>query len=129
MPCPAPLPPGGAARSAPPARSEAVAPTPPPPSSADGGASHVAEPDGAEAGGDEAESDYTRLPAILDARLSALKVDTALRPTTIKLGSTWTRKAQKALLGAPTTETLAAEAQKDETQRRRTRHSEPSTCW
>ena len=44
-------------------------------------------------------------------------MDAALRPTTIKLGQTWTRKAQKSLLAPPTHETLAADAQKDETQR------------
>lgn len=73
-----------------------------------------------ESGEDEAaaaENDYTRLPALLDARLSELKVDAALRPTTIQLGPVWTRKSQKALLGAPTKEALAAGEQKDETQR------------
>lgn len=58
--------------------------------------------------------DYTRIPADLDKKLEALDEDGALRATIINPGDPWTRSAQKGLLGAPTSASLSARAQKDE---------------
>jgi len=61
--------------------------------------------------------DFTSIPAMLDAKLELLDVESAIRPTTINVGPVWTRKAQKALLGQPSVQTLHAEQQKEETQK------------
>lgn len=53
--------------------------------------------------------DLTRLPHLLDANFEKLDVDSALRPTIIKVGETWVKKAQAALLGAPTTSQMRGE--------------------
>ena len=58
--------------------------------------------------------DYTRLPALLDAKLLQLDTDAALRPTRLDVGEVWTRRAQKALLAAPTSATLRTDEQKQE---------------
>ena len=67
--------------------------------------------------GGSVELDYTRLPAELDAKLLAQDTDSALRPTKIVVGDAWTKRAQAALLGTPTTATLSAADQKREKQR------------
>jgi len=50
--------------------------------------------------------DFTRVPVELDSRLEELDSDGAMRPTKIKVGERWTKRAQKALLAPPTTATL-----------------------
>jgi len=74
---------------------------------ADGGSSSVPELA-------EEEMDYTALPALLDSKFAELDTDSALRPTIIKVGPTWTRKSQAGLLSKPTTSTLRETEQKDE---------------
>jgi len=61
----------------------------------------------------DAALDFSQIPAALDARFLALDKDGALRPTTIKLGESWTMKSKKTLLGKPTTSTLRKDAQKE----------------
>lgn len=61
--------------------------------------------------------DLTRIPAELDRRFEALDDDSALRPTILTPGPTWTRTAQKGLLAAPATATLDAAAQRTEKNR------------
>lgn len=58
--------------------------------------------------------DYTKVPKQLDQQFELLDTDSALRPTKIKLAEIWTKRAQKALLAAPTTTTLGEEEQKKE---------------
>jgi hypothetical protein len=107
-PAPAPVP------AAPPA----APPEPPPPAATRTvPVSHRAEaaaasPSGAADGGDVV--DYTRIPGDLDKKFEALDEDGALRATIINPGDTWTRSAQKGLLGSPTTTVLSAKQQKDE---------------
>jgi hypothetical protein len=62
-------------------------------------------------GHDAASRDYTLLPTLLDKRFEEYDEDSALRPTTIKLAGSWTRKAQAGLLSKPKTEIVA---QRDE---------------
>jgi len=56
--------------------------------------------------------DYTALPAALDAQYEALDEDSALRPTIIKVGKTWTLKSQDGPLSDPKTSNMGAEPQK-----------------
>jgi len=42
--------------------------------------------------------DVTKIPTILDQKYEELDEDSALRPTIINFGGTWTKKSQKALL-------------------------------
>ena len=58
--------------------------------------------------------DYTRLPALLDAKLLALDTDSAVRSTRIDVGEVWTRRAQRALLAKPTSSTMGTDEQKQE---------------
>jgi hypothetical protein len=58
--------------------------------------------------------DYTLVPREMDRRFEELDTDSALRPTIINPSSVWTKRAQKALLAAPTTSTLRGEEQKKE---------------
>lgn len=60
------------------------------------------------------EMDYTALPALLDSMFAELDTDSALCPTIIKMGPTWTRTSQAGLLSKPTTSTLRDTEQKDE---------------
>jgi len=55
--------------------------------------------------------DWTALPVALDAKLLQLDEESALRPTIITAGSTWTKRSQKSLLAPPATSTLSAEEQ------------------
>jgi len=59
---------------------------------------------------DEIE-DYTRIPAEMEKKFEYLDEDSALRPTIINPGDTWTKKYQKSLLTAPTQMTLSTEEQ------------------
>ena len=63
------------------------------------------------------ELDYTRLPAELDAKLEALDVDAALRPTKINVEKIWTKRSQPALLAKPSSKRLADDAQEREKQK------------
>jgi len=93
----------GSAASAP---APAAAPQPQPPSAFDGESVVDAE--------EAAEMDYTRLPAVLDAKLLAQDADSAVRPTRIDVGEVWTRRAQRALLAKPTSSALGPDEQKQE---------------
>jgi hypothetical protein len=55
--------------------------------------------------------DWTALPVALDAKLLQLDEESALRPTIITAGGTWTKRSQKSLLAPPATSTLSAEEQ------------------
>jgi hypothetical protein len=61
--------------------------------------------------------DFTKIPVELDQKFDKLDVDSALRPTTINIGLTWTKTSQAALLASPTTITLNTEEQKTEMNR------------
>merc|ERR1719281_1465654 len=50
----------------------------------------------------------------MDASFEALDTDSAVRPTIITPGETWTKRAQKALLATTTASTLASSDQKKE---------------
>ena len=93
----------GSAASAP---APAAAPQPQPPSAFDGESVVDAE--------EAAEMDYTRLPAVLDAKLLAQDADSAVRPTRIDVGEVWTRRAQRALLAKPSSSALGPDEQKQE---------------
>ena len=84
----------------------AAVPQPQPPSAFDGESVVDAE--------EAAEMDYTRLPAVLDAKLLAQDADSAVRPTRIDVGEVWTRRAQRALLAKPTSSALGTDEQKQE---------------
>lgn len=58
--------------------------------------------------------DYTRLPAELDAKLEALDLEGAVRPTKIVVAEPWRRSSKNALLAAPTTSELRADGQERE---------------
>ena len=61
--------------------------------------------------------DYTRIPSKLDAKLRQLDTDGEMRPTKIKVGRQWSKRSQKALLGAPKQELLYEAEQRREKQR------------
>lgn len=61
---------------------------------------------------DEME-DYTKIPALLESNYSLLDEDACLRPTTIKVGETWTKESQKTLLSPPFTSIVTTEQQED----------------
>ena len=84
----------------------AAVPQPQPPSAFDGESVVDAE--------EAAEMDYTRLPAVLDAKLLSQDADSAVRPTRIDVGEVWTRRAQRALLAKPTSSALGTDEQKQE---------------
>lgn len=58
--------------------------------------------------------DYTKLPFLLDEAYKTLDVDSALRPTIIKMRENWTKRYQEGLLSKPVTKTLAKTDQKNE---------------
>ena len=64
---------------------------------------------GSSSGGGGGAFDLTTLPAALDAACDAHAP--TLRPTTISLGATWTKRAAAALLATPRTATLNGDAQ------------------
>ena len=97
---------GSAAPAPAPAPAPAAAPQPQPPSAFDGESVVDAE--------EAAEMDYTRLPAVLDAKLLAQDSDSAVRPTRIDVGEVWTRRAQRALLAKPTSSAMGTDEQKRE---------------
>merc|ERR1719360_387899 len=100
-----PSPPMAAASAA--AGLQAAAQPPPPPQQ-----QGPSEP--STSSGSTALRDYTQVPREMDQRFERLDVDAALRPTIIKPTDTWTKRAQKALLAKPTTETLRKDEQKRE---------------
>eukprot|EP01094_Clydonella_sp_ATCC50884_P009529 TRINITY_DN1905_c0_g1_i6.p1 TRINITY_DN1905_c0_g1~~TRINITY_DN1905_c0_g1_i6.p1 ORF type:complete len:933 (-),score=370.72 TRINITY_DN1905_c0_g1_i6:157-2922(-) len=63
------------------------------------------EENGGDAGEDVGE-DYTKVPVELDAKLSELDEDGAVRPTIMHAGSTWSKREQKSLLAEPRTSSL-----------------------
>lgn len=58
--------------------------------------------------------DLTKVPTELEARFETFDQDAALRPAIISPGDRWTKRAQKALLAAPTESSLDSSAQKVE---------------
>lgn len=48
--------------------------------------------------------DITKLPSTLDRKFEELDEDSALRPTIIQIGTSWTKRTQKALLAPPVEE-------------------------
>jgi hypothetical protein len=58
--------------------------------------------------------DMTQIPATLDRKLEQLDTDSAVRPTIINTGPTWTMRSQKAILADPETRTLNENDQKTE---------------
>jgi len=62
----------------------------------------------------DVDRDYTKVPVEMDRRFEEFDEDSALRPTIINVGDTWTKKSQKALLGNPTSSTLHSNEQKQE---------------
>jgi hypothetical protein len=56
----------------------------------------------------------TQIPATLDRKLEQLDTDSAVRPTIINTGPTWTMRSQKAILADPETRTLNENDQKTE---------------
>lgn len=61
--------------------------------------------------------DFSKLPVELDQRLAALDLDAAMRPTKIKMGEAWRKKAQRALLAKATESTLHKAEQATEKQK------------
>ncbi len=59
-------------------------------------------------------TDYTQYPTLLDKNYEKYDPDSALRPTIIKVGETWTKKAQAALLTAASSKTLYTADQSSE---------------
>eukprot|EP01094_Clydonella_sp_ATCC50884_P009528 TRINITY_DN1905_c0_g1_i5.p1 TRINITY_DN1905_c0_g1~~TRINITY_DN1905_c0_g1_i5.p1 ORF type:complete len:921 (-),score=379.83 TRINITY_DN1905_c0_g1_i5:157-2886(-) len=118
---PPPPAPGGGGPPPPPAAPSAGGAPPPPPSSAppppttvevkppaDSAAKEPVygqEENGGDAGEDVGE-DYTKVPVELDAKLSELDEDGAVRPTIMHAGSTWSKREQKSLLAEPRTSSL-----------------------
>jgi hypothetical protein len=62
-------------------------------------------------------TDYTAIPAALDARVLELDEDASLRATVLKPGAIWYRQSQKGLLGDRTGATLYSESQTTERQK------------
>jgi len=58
-----------------------------------------------------ADVDYTRIPAEMEKKFEQLDEDSALRPTIITPGTSWTKKYQKTLLSTPESKTLGTEEQ------------------
>eukprot|EP01064_Diplonema_japonicum_P021011 TRINITY_DN3055_c0_g1_i1.p1 TRINITY_DN3055_c0_g1~~TRINITY_DN3055_c0_g1_i1.p1 ORF type:complete len:924 (+),score=285.24 TRINITY_DN3055_c0_g1_i1:65-2773(+) len=58
--------------------------------------------------------DISRIPHILEKKYSDLDEDSALRPTIINVGKTWTKESQEGLLSKPTTKTVNVDDQKKE---------------
>ena len=67
--------------------------------------------------GDAMMRDFTQLPKQLDAKLALLDLDAALRPTKIKTGPHWSKKAQTSLLGKVSHAQLSSSEQDEETQK------------
>ena len=63
---------------------------------------------------DKGTVDVTTVPRKMDARLEALDKDSAVRPTTIKAGTSWTKSTLPHLLGKPVSEVLDSAAQEAE---------------
>jgi len=56
-------------------------------------------------------TDYTKIPSEMEKKFEELDEDSALRPTIINPGNTWTKRYQKALLAEPETMTMLTEEQ------------------
>eukprot|EP01127_Copromyxa_protea_P017504 TRINITY_DN533_c0_g2_i1.p1 TRINITY_DN533_c0_g2~~TRINITY_DN533_c0_g2_i1.p1 ORF type:complete len:999 (-),score=241.59 TRINITY_DN533_c0_g2_i1:48-3044(-) len=63
---------------------------------------------------DEEEEDYTKIPSELESKYSELDEDNALRPTTIKVGSLWSKEWFQSLLSPSETTTLQSNHLEDE---------------
>jgi hypothetical protein len=63
-----------------------------------------------EVGKGEEDIDYTKIPAILDAKYEALDEDSALRPTIINVGPSWSKKYQESLLSSAEEKSLGVKA-------------------
>jgi len=61
--------------------------------------------------------DYTKVPNQLNAQFESLDEDNCLRPTIVKPGDLWIKKAQASLLAARTTQHIDGDAQKVEKDR------------
>lgn len=61
--------------------------------------------------------DYTRIPGELDRKFDEIDEDSALRPTIINPGDSWSRSSQKGLLSEPVAATLAPREQETERNR------------
>merc|ERR1712146_51611 len=97
--------------------SSSVAPTPTPKSSTpENAAPESTTPSPSDVQSGDA-SDYTALPGLLDSAFKAVDVDSALRPTIIKIRDRWTRKAQDGLLSKPKDEILGDKEQRTEKQK------------
>lgn len=99
--------------SPPPPTQEAAAPQPKQPERPE----QPEQPPAAAAGGPAGSGgtrDLTAVPKELDERFEKLDSDSAVRPTIINPGETWQKRAQKALLAAPTTSTVGTDQQKKE---------------
>lgn len=120
--CAAPPPPGAAsaprpAAAAAPAPAPAPTAPPPPPAPAQRAVQQATQDRPSEATAGAAATgtrDYTQVPREMDRRFEELDTDGALRPTIIKPSDVWTKRAQKALLAAPSTSTLRGDEQKQE---------------
>jgi len=58
--------------------------------------------------------DVTLLPSAIDAAMSDLDCDNALRPTILNVGNIWRRKRCASLLAQPTTSTMGEEKQRED---------------
>jgi hypothetical protein len=117
-----PPPPPSAPAGPPPPPAPAPAPAPAPSTSAAEPAS-TPEPEKTpsnevqESSSEAGALDFTKIPGALDKKFEALDEDSALRPTIINIGKSWTFSSQKALLADPETETLNTDRQKKEKNR------------
>jgi len=63
------------------------------------------------------DEDLTALPYALDKKFEILDDDHALRPTALSVGTTWVKRSQKALLAAPTEESVGGDQHRQERNR------------
>merc|ERR1711871_1628224 len=88
------------------------APAPAPAPATDSPSVHGADEEGTQVDGEQ--MDLMQIPKQLDAQFEALDEDSSLRPTIIKTGETWTRRAQKNLLGKLVQSSMNKKSQKTE---------------
>ena len=70
-----------------------------------------------EATEEDAAFDFTRIPHELDRKFERLDLDSALRPTIIKMGKVWTKKFHASLLSKQSTTSVSGGSRKDEKNR------------
>eukprot|EP00421_Protoceratium_reticulatum_P053273 CAMPEP_0168504968 /NCGR_PEP_ID=MMETSP0228-20121227/76631_1 /TAXON_ID=133427 /ORGANISM="Protoceratium reticulatum, Strain CCCM 535 (=CCMP 1889)" /LENGTH=211 /DNA_ID=CAMNT_0008522045 /DNA_START=1 /DNA_END=632 /DNA_ORIENTATION=+ len=63
---------------------------------------------------EEGTRDFTKVPREMDQQFEKLDTDGALRPTIIKPGDVWKKRAQKALLASPVMTSLGEDEQREE---------------